>query len=148
MYFGRSAPTPSQSESSELQPELALVPLRPVASTNGSVFSNSVVLERVLLRFSDILVTEVLSTEWTGASRNQCLLWAAMTSKAFRDPALNILWANLADGSLFYLLKTLSSFTLIQGKYVRQYTAFSIRPADDTNSDISRENPRRRLGSF
>jgi len=148
MYFGRSAPAPSQSESSELQPELALVPFRPVVSTKGSVFSNPVVLERVLLCYSDIFVTEVLSTEWTGASRNQCLLWAAMTSKAFLDPALDILWANLADGSLFYLLKTLSSFTLIQGKYVRQYTAFSIRPADDINSDISRENPRRRLGPF
>jgi hypothetical protein len=46
----------------------------------------------------------------------QNLLWAALTCKAFLEPALDRLWRTL--DSLFPLLKILPSFTQSDGTYV------------------------------
>ena len=49
----------------------------------------------------------------------QHLLWAALTSKAFLDPALDSLWSSMV--SLVPLLKLLPAFRLVRDTYVSSY---------------------------
>jgi hypothetical protein len=97
--------------------DLARATCSPSQATLKAFSTNRIIL-LVLSHLSRCLLDEEANTkpdEIMTPSTNQCLLWACLTSKAFCDLGLDILWAN--QSSVYPVLKILPCFNLSDGGF-------------------------------
>ncbi|KDR66436.1 hypothetical protein GALMADRAFT_147866 [Galerina marginata CBS 339.88] len=93
-------------------PDAAVGPLKIINEPLPPFHSNPDILDEIC---EYLAYEDDLDTEDAGISRRN-LLWAALTCKAFLEPALDRLWRSLE--SLFPLLKILPAFIKSDGTYV------------------------------